>query len=170
LISKPSVVRKSVDSPSGDVDEPVVERVLAERGPAAELRVLGGRGGEVVLDAVDERAALLGLAERGGDQLDLLVPGREVVRRAPPRGDRRREPRELLVVGALHPRVHAEDEVGPERGDPLELEAVARVQDGRLDGGRQRPGRTTFGLQPRPDPRRSRERDQHEDRNQTPHS
>jgi hypothetical protein len=78
------------------------------------------------------------------DEHGVLIPAREVVGASDHPGDRRRDGRELAVIGALHARVGADDEVRAQRGDALELEAVLVAQDGRLDGP-QRPAR------PRPD-------------------
>ena len=167
LTVKPRYVRNSVLEPVRvRVDLPVVEAVLEERrGLPLELGVLGGGLGVGVLDARHEPPALLGLAQGGGDELGLAVPRREVVRAALHRRDRRRQRRQLLVVGLLHAAVRPDDEVGRELGDALELEAVGEAQDRRLRAAEAvlRPGPDGRGLVAVPLGRRDRDLAERED-------
>ena len=84
--------------------------------------------GDLLLHVVDELLHLLGLADGAGDVHRHLVPGRAVVGVLARLRHGRRDLREQLVVLLGEAGVLADDQVGAQRGDLLDLDAVGVLE------------------------------------------
>src|SRR5699024_10043393 len=103
-----------------DIRAPPLRGLRRDRdGLAVELRMILRRILESLVQVVEQALPLVFLADRPGDEIDLLVPGRHVVVAAFVRADR------LVELGGrvlpfLHTgAVRVEDEAGYEGGDRL---------------------------------------------------
>src|SRR5699024_1842433 len=103
-----------------DIRAPPLRGLRRDRdGLAVELRMILRRILESLVQVVEQALPLVFLAESLGDEIDLLVHGRQVVVAAFGNADSRGDLREPVVTFLLTGAVRVEDEVGFEGGDRL---------------------------------------------------
>ena len=90
--------------------------------------MLRAHAGEPRLDVGDDGVGGPAPAERPAGQPGLLLPRKPVVGMIARLGDGRRDGREQVEVASRHAGVDAEDQVGPQRRDALEVELLGPDQ------------------------------------------
>ncbi len=131
---QPAVVTRTLSSIEGAAEQ---QHLLA-----CELGVVLADACELLVDAGDELGHVVGLEHRLTDRGGLVLPRLEE-RVRPGLRDRRRDGRQLGVGVLVEPGVGGDDQVGLQRRDLVDLDAVVEVEHHWLRAAQ-------FGLRPRP--------------------